>query len=490
MSVIDLSVIVVYLIASVAIGLALSGRQRNAKDYLQGGGTLPWWAVCLSVVATETSALTVISTPSVAYLGDLTFIQVTVGYLIGRTVVAFLLLPRYRDGEMVTAYQYLGRRFGRGMQSGASVVFLVTRLLADGVRLFAAAIPIKVMLAAYDVDVSYFVIIAALGIVTIAYTFFGGLRAVVWVDVFQMALYVIGGVIALFLILNALGDVGLAPAVEAGKIRFLDFTSNPISAPYAFLTAVVGGAVMAMGSHGIDQIIVQRLVATRTLRDSQLALIGSGIVVIFQFGLFLVVGLGLWVLWKGRSPEEMGMGAPDELFPTFIVNDMPAGLSGLLLAGIMASAMSTLSSSLSALTSSTMTDIIGRFRSTPLEDAQALWCSRVVTVIWGVVFVGAGALFRGTDNPVMVLGLSIAAITYGGLLGSFLLGLWVRKARQADAMISLVVTLAVMTTLFVAAPTLIGFTWYTLIGAVIMLVVGGALSLRHSGEDPQIARGA
>ena len=481
MNVLDLVIIVGYLIASAGLGLALAGRQRNTRDYLQGGGNLPWWAVCLSVVATETSALTVISIPAVAYLGDLTFLQVVVGYIIGRVAVAFLLLPRYRDGEMVTAYQYLGKRFGPSLQSGASVVFLITRLMADGVRLFAAAIPIRVMLLAYNVDVSYFVIIAVLGVVTIAYTLFGGLRAVVWVDVFQMLLYVVGGLIALFLILSAV-DGGLAPAVEAGKTRFLDFTSNPISAPYAFVTAIVGGSVMAMGSHGIDQIIVQRLLATRTLRDSQKALIGSGIAVFLQFALFLAVGLGLWVLWNGQDPEQLGLATADELFPHFIVNQMPPGLSGLLLAGILASAMSTLSSSLSALTSSTMTDIVPRLRRDPLDDATALRWSRLVTFGWGAVFVLAGMLFKGTDNPVVVLGLSIASITYGGLLGSFLLGLWNRRARQADAFIAMVVALVVMSTLFFGFPELIGFTWYTLIGTLITLGVGSLLSLRHPAE--------
>src|SRR5699024_1635603 len=246
---IDIVVIVVYLLCSAWLGLKLSGKQRDLKDYFIGNRQLPWWAVCLSVVATETSALTVISIPGVAYLGNLTFLQVAVGYLVGRVVVAFVLLPRYYRGEMTTAYAYLGLRFGRGMQSTASVTFLFTRLLADGVRLFAAAIPMKVILVGLGVELSFFWIIAILAAITVAYTLIGGIREVVWVDVLQMLLYVVGAVIALVFLATYVDGNFLAAAADAGKTTILDFTSNPISEPYAFVTAVLGGALLSTASH-------------------------------------------------------------------------------------------------------------------------------------------------------------------------------------------------------------------------------------------------
>ena len=235
--------------------------------------------------------MTVISVPAVAYLGNLTFLQLALGYLIGRVLVAFLLLPKYYAGEMVTAYAFLGKRFGPGMQATASVAFLFTRLLADGVRLFAAAIPTRVILAGFGYEVSFFWIISALALVTIVYTYVGGIRSVVWVDVLQMALYVVGGVVALVVISDRLEGGFWASAAAAGKTQVFDFVSSPISAPYAFLTAVVGGALLTMASHGADQIIVQRLLTCRGLRDSQKALIGSAVLVAFQFALFLLVGL-------------------------------------------------------------------------------------------------------------------------------------------------------------------------------------------------------
>ncbi len=456
MQLLDLVVIVVYLAASAWLGLRLSGKQRSLTGYFLGNRDLPWWAVCLSVVATETSALTVISVPTVAYLGTLTFIQVAIGYLIGRVVVALVLLPRYYRGEMTTAYAYLGQRFGRGMQGLASVAFLFTRLLADGVRLFAAAIPMKVILAGLGIDVSYFGIIAVLGLVTVAYTLVGGIRAVVWVDVMQMGLYVAGGLLALAFLSSGSDGNFLAAAADAGKTQILDFTSNPVSAPYAFVTAVIGGALLSTASHGADQIVVQRLLTCRTLRDAQRAVIVSAFVVFAQFALFLVVGLGLWSYYDGRSPEELGLATGDEIFPTYIVDVLPTGLSGLLLAGIMAAAMSTLSSSLSALSSSTMADLYARFSSRSLTDAEGLRLGRVFTLGWGLVFIVAAALFTGTDNPVVELGLSVAGLTYGGLLGSFFLGLWVRKAQQLDAMVGFGVAVATMSYLFLFERELIG----------------------------------
>ena len=490
MQLLDLVVIVLYLAASAWLGLRLSGKQGNLRGYFLGDRDLPWWAVCFSVVATETSALTVISVPTVAYLGTLTFLQVALGYLLGRIVVAAVLLPRYYRGEMTTAYAYLGLRFGRGMQGLASVAFLFTRLLADGVRLFAGAFPMHLLRSGFGIALSLLVIIGVLGIVTVAYTFVGGIRAVVWVDVMQMFIYVAGGIAALAYVVAGTDGNFLATAADAGKTQLLDFASDPVSAPYAFVTAVIGGALLSTASHGADQIVVQRLLTCRTLRDAQKAVVTSALVVFVQFALFLVVGLGLWAYYDGRTPEQLGLATGDEIFPTFIVDVLPPGLSGLMLAGIMAAAMSTLSSSLAALSSSTMADLYQRFSTRTLSDEEGLKLGRLFTLGWGLVFILAAALFRGTDNPVVELGLSVAGLTYGGLLGSFFLGLWVRKARQTEAMAGFAVAVAVMSYLFLFQRELVGFTWYTAIGVVITLVVGGLLSLRHREDSPLADRAA
>ena len=487
---IDYVVIVAYLVGIATLGIWAGGKQKSTTDYFLGGRDLPWWAVCLSVVATETSTLTVISVPTVAYGGALTFVQLALGYLVGRTIVAIYFLPQYYRGNLSTAYAFLGERFGRSMQASASITFLFTRLLADGVRLFATAIPLKLIADSTGLETTYFEIIALIGVVTIIYTLIGGIRAVVWMDTVQMLLYLFGGIFTAILLLGDVPADWWQTAAEAGKTQFL----NPqlgagwdawLTDPYALVTAVLGGAVFSMASHGTDQLVVQRLLACRDLRDSQKAIVGSALLVGVQFTLFSIIGLLLWSFHGGASIAELGYAAPDELFPRFIVGGLPVGMSGLLLAGIIAAAMSTLSSSLNALASSTMLDLYEHFsgkrsfadrtiqnyrprvRPSPLENdperaavedyrpkdsldvsgpsqERAVFLSRVATLVWGLVFILFANLFENTNNPVVELGLSIASFTYGGLLGAFLLGLISKRTRQADAIIAFFVTIAVM----------------------------------------------
>ena len=501
----DYAVLVIYLLGVAALGIKAAGRQTSTTDYFLGSRQLPWWAVCFSVVATETSTLTVIGIPAVASSGSFTFFQLTFGYLLGRILVSFIFLPQYFRGNLTTAYAFLGRRYGDGMRAAASVTFLVTRLLADGVRLFATAIPLKVIAQMAGFTVSYFEIIVVIGVVTMVYTFIGGIKAVVWMDVVQMFLYVGGAVAAIFILLGQVpGDWWLA-ASEAGKTKIFDFgwgkgLNYMLTSPYAFPTAVFGGAIFSMASHGTDQLIVQRLLACRGLSDSRKALIGSAVVVMMQFAIFLLVGLLLWSFYGGVPPSELGLSRTDEIFPMFIIKGMPPGVSGLLLAGILAAAMSTLSSSLNALASSTMMDLYERFFRRSLPTDRALRLSRWMTLFWGIVFIVFANLFRDQQNPVVELGLAIASFTYGGLLGVFLLGLINRRTEQKDAMIGFFVSIASMVLIifgvwhspadgwlfelnptdeYIAAAQLrsIGWPWYTLIGTVITLVIGSLSAL-------------
>ncbi len=504
----DYSVIAIYLIGVAALGIKMGGRQQSTTDYFLGGRDLPWWAVCFSVVATETSTLTVIGVPAVAFGGTLTFLQLTLGYIIGRVIVSLLFLPRYYQGNLVTVYAFLGERYGDGMRAMASVTFLVTRLLADGVRLFATAIPLKIIADSAGFSVSYFEIILLLGLITIVYTLIGGIKAVVWMDVVQMVLYIGGGVLALVFLLGEVPGTWWADAMAAGKTKVVDFgvgqsLSEWLTQPYVFVTAVVGGAVFSMASHGTDQLIVQRLLTCRTVRDSQRALVGSAILVTIQFALFLLVGLLLWSYYEGASLAELGLRRGDEVFPKYIIEGLPSGLSGLIFAGIIAAAMSTLSSSLNSLASSSMMDLYERLKGEQVEQRKALAISRWLTLFWGIVFIGFASLFEDTQNPVVELGLAIASFTYGGLLGVFLLGLFNKNTRQIDAMIAFVVTIIFMIWVifgvwyspqegwvFVFNPSdqavaeaglrAIGWPWYTVIGALTTLGVGSLLALRHS----------
>jgi SSS family solute:Na+ symporter len=508
----DLAIIAIFLIGMPLLGVWIGGRQKSSTDYFVSEQRISWWVVCVSVVSAETSTLTVLSVPTVAYLatpaaGGMTFLSLAIGYLLGRIVVSFVLLPKYIAGDLVTAYGFLGQRFGKGLQSTASVTFLLTRLLADGLRLFATAIPVKVVLAAYGVTASYWTIVVALGIAMVLYSFFGGVRAVVWVDAIQMLWYVLGAVAVIVVLSGKLPDGWFGRAVNADKFQLLDFTSNPLTSQYAIPTALIGGAVLSMASHGADQLIVQRLMATRDVRASQKALIASGAVVFLQFALFLFIGVMLWAFYNAANPvKDLGLNNNDELFANFIVNDMPSGLSGFVIAGILAAA---LSSSLGALASSTVTDVYQNLVRHKLSDAEVFKHGRIWTVVWaGLLIVCAGLFATVTrrGNPIVEQGLSIAGFTYGALLGAFFLGLVFKAARQADAIAAFVTTVVVMAFVILgvkfvgpdlsleisfaaasATAKALAYPWYTPLGVLVTLVVGGLLSLRH--KAPVESRG-
>src|SRR5467141_728246 len=408
----DVAVIFAYFAAVIVFGLLLAGRQRDATDYFLGHRGLPWWALMLSIVATETSAVTVISVPGLAARGNLTFLQVAFGYLLGRVGVAKLLLPGYFEGTQDTAYQRLERRFGRAARRTASGVFLLTRALADCVRIFATAIPLAII-THWSLPLG----IVAIGFVTLVYTWVGGLRAVVWVDVIQLGVYLLGGIATLIVATHNAGGIGaFGRAWDAGKLVVLDFRPS-FKVLYTFWGGLVGGALLAAASHGTDHLIVQRLLAARRLEDAQRALIGSGIFIIFQIGLFLLVGTSLWL----AGADDLKMRG-DAIYPTFIVTHLPPGIAGLAVGGILAAAMSSHASAVNSLASASTHDFYAPLTGRH-DMGHLLWVGRWFTLIWTAVLVGGAIAFIGDrETPVVQLALSIASLTYGSLLGTYILG--------------------------------------------------------------------
>jgi SSS family transporter len=479
---IDVAVIAVYFAAVIAAGLLLAGRQRDASDYFLGHRGLPWWAIMLSIVATETSAITVISFPGIGARTNLTWLQVTFGYLVGRIAVAALLLPGYFDGTQDTAYQRLERRFGPGARRAASGMFLLTRALADCVRVFATAIPLAII-----THWSLAAGILAIGIVTVVYTWVGGLRAVVWVDVIQLAVYLIGGVATLVVATHLAGGVGaFARAWDQGKLVVLDFRLS-FTVLYTFWGGLVGGALLASASHGTDHLIVQRLLAARNLADARRALIGSGVFIIFQIGLFLLVGTSLWL----AGADQPGMRS-DAIYPTFIITRLPAGLAGLVVAGILAAAMSSHASAVNSLASASTHDFYAPLTGRQ-EPVHLLWVGRWLTLFWTAVLVTGAIAFRDQNTPVVQLALSVASVTYGGLLGTYILGgLW-HRARQRDVIVAIVASVLIMTPIVLGAvipqfpqrwhwlPGL-AWPWYVPLGTGITVLVGMASSLVGSTD--------
>ena len=486
----DFIVLISYLVGTTALGVWLGRGQKDAKDYFIAGHRIPWWAILFSVVATETSALTLISIPGLAYLGNLTFLQIATGYLLGRTVIAFTLLPRYYQGELVTAYTLLERRFGVGTRRFASVAFMVTRSFGDSVRLFATAIPVALILGGAGAGRSGTVIaVVLLGALSLAYTYFGGMKAVVWTDIIQTAVYLIAAIAAIILIgqaaPNGWGGI-LSDASATGKLRLFDFSLG-FDRPHTLWAGLIGGAFLSMASHGADQLIVQRLLAAHSLRDAQRALIGSGIAVIFQFALFLILGIGLFAFYQGQVFPK-----PDEIFPWFIIEVMPAGLTGLVVAAILAA--STASGALNSLAAATLHDLYLPLTRKSASDPGVLRISKLFTLMWAVILTGGALLYRAQGTPVVVVALSIASFTYGGLLGGFFLGMLWRRAIQRDAILGMATAILIMSFVVFArqlAPIFpayesqfttlarIAWPWYVLIGTTITMIVGILSSLTH-----------
>jgi SSS family solute:Na+ symporter len=495
MPVLDLAVILAYIVGTVAFGAWVSRTQQNVKDYFVSGRTIPWWAIMGSIVATETSTVTFISVPGYAFAGNFTFLQLVFGYLIGRVVVSVVFVPAYFRGELLTVYQLLGERFGAALKRLASGLFLVTRSLSDGFRLFATGLVLAALLRAMPgvdaaiqrghpgVDPTYSVLILSvllIGIATIVYTYVGGMTAVIWTDVIQLGIYLVGAFVAVAVLADKIPGgwphvVDLSRAAQ--KFRVLDFTVD-LTRGYTFWSGVIGGAFLTTATHGTDQMMVQRYLCSRNVRDARTALLTSGLVVLAQFVLFLVIGTMLFAYYAG-APQELasitsnGRVQTDRVFPLFVVSHLPAGLMGLVVAAIFAAAMSTVSSSLNSSAAAAVNDFYIPLTAGARSDTHYLAVSRLLTAAWGAVQIAVALVAISLSTRVVDEVLGIASFTNGVILGMFLLGTLTR-ASQGPAAVGVGAGVAVM--LGVKLLTAISWQWYVLIGSLVTLGVGALAS--------------
>ena len=470
---VDLAVIAAYMAGITWFGAQFRSSQHTLRDYFLGGKTAPWWAIALSIVSAETSTLTVIGTPPLAFQGNFAFLQLVLGYLLARVVIATLFLPAYFRGEMYTAYELMRVRFGERIRRLTAGAFLVLRALAEGVRVFAVSIVISIILGSGETAS-----IAVILCLTLFYTYEGGLTAVIWTDVVQMVLYVAGAVVSLILLLHQIpGGWGHVAAVAGplGKLQVFDFRWAPpavfFTRTYSFWAGVLGGCFLTTASHGTDQLMVQRLLAARNCGQSQAALMASWVVIFVQFTLFLAIGTCLFVWYR-----EQGMEAPvvlDRLYPLYIWQKLPPGVAGLVMAAILAAAMSNLSAALNSLASTTVLDLWKPLGAV-VDDTTWLARARYATVFWGVLLMGVALLARQWGS-VLQAGLSIASIVYGSLLGVFLLGLFTKRVGEIAAMCGMSAGLALL--LYVRFATPIAFTWYVAIGASATFMTAVLVSL-------------
>lgn len=470
---VDLAVIVLYLIGITWFGARFKDSQKSLRDYFLGGRNTPWWAIAFSIVSAETSTLTVIGTPALSFYGNFGFLQVVFGYLLARIFISSLFLPHYFRGELYTAYELMQRRFGPRLRKLTAGTFLLLRALAEGVRVFAISIVVSIILGTGEV--ASIVLIVCL---TLFYTFEGGMTAVIWTDVVQMILYVGGAIVSLFVILAKIPGGWpevWSSAAAAHKLHIFDFhfawTLQFFSAPYSFWAGFLGGCFLTTASHGTEQLMVQRLLSARSEKESRLALFSSWFVILFQFTLFLAIGLILWVYYRdsGQTPPKPA----DRIYPQFIWQALPTGVAGLVIAAILAAAMSNLSAALNSLASTTIMDFYRVMR--PGRDESAyLRLARWATVVWGGVLFLIGLLARSV-NSVLEAGLGIASILYGALLGVFLLGVLTRRVQERAAMIGMSAGLAVNLYLKFATP--VAWTWYVLIGTTVTVATAWTASV-------------
>jgi len=466
-------VIGVYFALTLWLGERVARRGGDLDEYFLAGRGMPWWAAALSIVGTETSTLTFVGVPAIAYAGDLTFLQVAMGYVVGRFLVAWWLVPAYFTGDVRTAYQILAERFGPASRRVASAVFLISRALADGVRLFATALVLQAML-----PVSLLTAVLGVLAVTLVYTVRGGLRAVIWNDALQLAVYVGGAVLALVVLVSRL-PAGLTETLASidsvAKLRVLEFGWD-WSNPYTFWSGLAGGAVLTMATHGTDQMFVQRLLACGDKRSAQRAVIASGGLVLAQMGLFLLIGTYLFAFYQLTPPAEP-FASNDQVFARFIVEELPIGLAGLVIAAVFAAAMSTLSSSMSSIASAVTLDFMGGGEG----DAQrAQHISRLATGAAAVSLAGVAWLAQAWGS-VLEAGLTITSVTFGGVLGVFLL------AAMGVRVSSIAITIAMLAgqavALFLQQTSALAWTWLTPAGAAVTLVVGLVASVATGRRD-------
>jgi SSS family transporter len=470
----DLAILVAYMAGMIVLGSWLGRGARDVAEYAVGGRDLPWWLILFSIIATETSAVTFLSIPGFAYERDFTWIQIAFGFLAGRFAVAFLLLPQYFRGTLFTSYEVLHRRFGGATKQTASALFILTRSLADGLRLFLSALVLQEM-----TGISIPWAVTALGVTTVVYTYLGGMRAVLWTDLIQFFLYLTGALIALGAILARLPggwDQLIAMGQAAGKLRAVNPTLD-LSEPYGLWAGLVGGAFVALASHGVDQLMVQRYLSARGLPEARRAVWVSGLVAVAQFALFLLIGVGLWSFYQ-LHPPTVPFDRPDRVFARFILDELPTGLVGLLLGAIFAAAMT---SSLNSCATVAVNDLYLPGREVSPE--RQLRLTRILTAVFGAVQIAVGIAGQWLRSSIVSSVLGIAAFTTGIVLGLFFLGMYTRRVGQTAALAGLVAGLAGMTWIYFATP--LAWPWYALAGSLLTVAAGLVASLRFREGRPR-----
>ncbi len=499
MQTLDLVIIFGYLIGITAFGILFAGKQETTEEYFVGDRSVPWWAIAMSIVATETSTITFVSVPGVVFAknGNFEFLQLVFGYLLGRVVISIVFIPLYFKGQLQTVYQLLGDRFGGRVKMLASGLFVIMRNVADGIRLLLTAIVLAAVYTAFqpDTDPTYVIVgsILILGIVMIVFTFYGGMEAVIWIEVVQLVIY-IGGAIAAAVVLIQNIDGGISGAIDIGrqydKFQLLDFNLD-FAKTYTFWGGVLGGCFLTMSTHGTDQFLVQRYLCTDKPRAAITALMTSGAVVLGQFIGFLFIGVLLFAFYQPYNLDGFAAGTgafpftgPDKVFPSFITQKMPTGLSGLVVAAIFAAA---LSSSLNSIAATAVNDIYKPFAK-DRSDRHLMRIAGILTVVVGIIQIAIAVGLKDANSSALNLALAVASLINGPILGVFLVGSFIKRAREIHALLGMGVSIVLMTYVLLASNKVvpgpvIAFPWYALMGSLTTVLIAFVSTLMFKTND-------
>ena len=494
MQTLDLIIIFGYLIGITAFGIWYAGKQTTTEEYFVGNRNVPWWAIAMSIVATETSTITFISVPGIAFAkgGNFEFLQLVLGYILGRVVISLVFIPLYFKGRLQTVYQLLGERFGGKVKLLTSGLFVIMRNIADGIRLLLTAIVLAAVFTAFqpDANQTYVIVgsIVLLGLTMIFFTFYGGIEAVIWIEVVQFVIYIGGAVAAAVVLMNNI-DGGLSGAIDIGqqfeKFKVFDFNLD-FAKTYTFWAGVLGGCFLTMSTHGTDQFMVQRYLCTEKPSAAITALLTSGAVVLGQFIGFLFIGVLLFAFYQPFNMEGYvaASGAfpftgGDKVFPDFITQKMPTGLSGLVVAAIFAAA---LSSSLNSIAATAVNDIYKPFAKEK-TDRQLVRIAGILTVVVGIVQIAIAISLKDANSSALGMALSVASLINGPILGVFLVGAFLNRAKEIHALIGMITSIIVM--LYVLLQTKIAWPWYALIGSFVTFAVAfiSTLFIKTNNND-------
>lgn len=462
----DYAVIAVYLLAIVAFGSWFARFQKTTRDYFLTDRSVPWWAICFTIVATETSTLSFIGVPAGAFTGNMTFLQLALGYIVGRVLVSFLFIPSYFRGELFTSYELLHRRFGAPVKNVAAIIFLVTRTFADGIRLFATALVIAVVT---QLPVTWTVLV--LGTAMIIYTVRGGVAAVIWTDVVQMFIYVGGALIVFFGLLQLIpGGWNEVTRVGAEHFQVFDFSTDPTKV-YTFWAGLLGGIALTLATHGTDQFLVQRLLSAKSAKHASAGLVLSGVIVFAQFTLFLVIGVMLYTFYQG-TPLPRPLARADEVLPLFVITSLPHGVSGFIVAAIVAAALSP---SINSMAATTVNDFYLKYVRPDADETTLMRVSHRATIFWGIAQIGVAVAAQWVTQSVLDAGLGVLSLAAGPVLGAFLIGVLTKRVGANAMLLGMLSGVAVLGWVWGTGAT--GWSWYAFIGASTTMLMAGLASL-------------